>query len=108
MLDFLALDLGERLESEVDIGRIVHVEDLHHAAGALIEMILLPREEGCLLLLLFAQRGLEDDPAEPSALRHSHLGNTLLLAIIELTEECFLDLIKVLDVHSLFLFLDLN
>lgn len=42
------------------------------------------------------------------ALSQSDLRNIILLTVIECTEKCFLDLIDVLDIHSLLFFLDVD
>ena len=41
-------------------------------------------------------------------LSKANLRDTFRLTVIELTKQCFLDLIDILNVHIIFLFLDLN
>ena len=91
MFELFIVDLGQGLQGVVNILDVVHVEDLHHAGGALVHWVPLSVEDSGLLHLLGAELWLEADPVEPRALAESDLGNLLHLAVIELSEESLFD-----------------
>ena len=58
--------------------------------------------------MLLRKFRFETDVRQPMALSQSNLRNIILLTVVECTKKRFLDLIDVLDIHSLFFFLDVD
>ena len=106
--DLVVVDLGDALDDESDVWVVVDVHYLQEISKALINPVLLARENGSLVHLVVLDSGLEAYLLHPIRVFIPHCRKVFHLSTIKLSEEGILDAVEEFKPHLLRVLLNLH
>lgn len=80
------MDLGDRLQSQVDTCDVIYVHDFQHVRCNLVDWVQFVCKKCRLLHLLLADFGLKHDISQPMALFKSNNRKIFELAVVKFAE----------------------